>query len=155
MKAITPFCFLTVLMAMSSCAKEDLNPSIDTLIFGHFYGKCSGEQCVETYKLENNILYEDVLDQYAGGDHQNFGFQQLPDNLKKKLPDLSSLLPAQLYKEASTIGMPDAGDWGGIYIQVRKQGVSHWWLIDKAEYNLPTWIIPFKQEVENAIELLP
>ncbi len=155
MKAITPLCFLTVLMALSSCAKEDLSTTIDTFIFGHFYGECTGERCIETYKLESEKLYEDVLDRYAGGDHQNFGFQQLPDNLKKQLPDLVSLLPAQLYQQPSTIGMPDAGDWGGIYLQVRKQGVTYWWLIDKAEDNLPDWLLPFKQEIEAAIELLP
>ena len=155
MKALTPLCFLAVLMALSSCAKEDLSTSIDTLIFGHFYGECSGERCIETYKLESDKLYEDVLDRYAGGDHQHFGFQQLPDNLKKNLPDLVSMLPDQIYQQPSTIGMPDAGDWGGIYVQVRKQGVTHWWLIDKAEANLFDWLLPFKQNIEAAIEILP
>lgn len=155
MKALTPLCFLTVLMALSSCAKEDSTPSIDTLIFGHFYGKCVGEQCIETYKIEDSRIYEDILDPYAGGDHKNFAFQQMPDNLLLQIPDLIALFPQQLYKSDLTLGMPDAGDWGGIYIQVRSQGVSHWWLIDKQEDSLPSWIIPFKQEVEKAIAKLP
>ena len=56
-----------------------------------------------------------------------------------QIPDLASLLPGQLYQTDSTIGMPDAGDWDGIYVQVRQQGVTRWWLIDKAEGNLPDW----------------
>ncbi|MEZ5030246.1 MAG: hypothetical protein R2787_02500 [Saprospiraceae bacterium] len=155
MKALTPLCFLTVLMALSSCAKEDLATPIDSLIFGHFYGECTGERCIETYKVEDDKLYEDVLDRYAGGDHQNFAFQPLPGNLLMQIPDLASLLPEKLYQADSTIGIPDAGDWGGIYVQVRQQGVTRWWLIDKADGNLPDWLIPFKQEVENAIEKLP
>ena len=31
-------------------------------------GECTGERCIETYKVEDDKLYEDVLDRYAGGD---------------------------------------------------------------------------------------
>ncbi len=155
MKALTPLCFLTVLMAMSSCAKEDLSASIDTIIFGHFYGKCVGEECIETYKLEQNKLFEDLLDRYAGGDHQNFAFSQLPDSLYDKMPDLFQSFPFQLIGKDNIFGMPDAGDWGGIYVQIRQKGKTYWWLIDKAEDDLPVWLLPFKHEIEAAIELLP
>ena len=56
---------LTVFM-LTSCEKEDnleLSKS-DYIIFGHFYGKCMGEQCVEIFRLENEKLFEDTKDQY-------------------------------------------------------------------------------------------
>ena len=52
---------LTVFM-LTSCEKDDnleLSTS-DYIIFGHFYGKCVGEQCIEIFRLENEKLFEDT-----------------------------------------------------------------------------------------------
>ena len=65
------------------CDKEKLKSS-DYLIFGSFYGMCQGEQCVETFKLTKDFLYEDRKDEYP--DRTNF-FDGDFEKLDKKFLD--------------------------------------------------------------------
>ena len=55
-------------LLLTGCAKDSIGLSTDDyLIFGHFYGECGGEQCIEIFKLENGRLYEDTKDIYPNG----------------------------------------------------------------------------------------
>ena len=57
----------------TSCKKEEVEISNNEyLIFGHFYGECIGEECVETFKLTDEKLYEDLNDNYSGTEPFNF-----------------------------------------------------------------------------------
>ena len=71
-----------ILACFSSCKQEDLRLyDGDYLIFGHFYGMCGGEGCVEKFKLESNRLLEDTTQRL--GDYYNFesGYQNVPPYL--------------------------------------------------------------------------
>lgn len=64
-----------------ACNSDDNGITVDEgnfLIFGHFYGERSGEECVETFKITDSALYEDTIDDYCG---QNLNFVQLNNDL--------------------------------------------------------------------------
>ena len=67
------------ILLISTCVLVGCNNSDDIaltdddyLIFGHYYGECGGEGCIETFKLTSNTLYEDTLDNYSGSGPFNF-----------------------------------------------------------------------------------
>ena len=64
--------FLIALIVLSACDEADLKEgegTTDYIVFGHFYGECVGEQCVEIFKLTKDQLSEDSNDTYPGSDH--------------------------------------------------------------------------------------
>ena len=60
----------------------------DFLIFGHFYGFCIGESCIETFKLTDNKLFEDTIDDYLG---ENLDFTELDNTTFEEVKDLIDL----------------------------------------------------------------
>lgn len=148
---------LLLLLTISwSCKKEEVtNAPIDSdyFSFGQFYGECIGDGCIAIFKIENNKLYEDTLDHYPNGLAAYEGsYIQRPDSLYQMVADLSNAFPAALLDETNTvIGMPDAGDWGGIYVAIKQNGQTHFWLIDTMEDNLPAYLIPFKNSIRQAV----
>ncbi len=46
------------------CSSNQTTANLEYLIFGHFYGECIGEKCVEIYKLNKTQLLEDTQDVY-------------------------------------------------------------------------------------------
>ncbi len=147
----------------SSCDKDKgQNPAGDThyFIFGHFYGECAGEGCIETYKLENGRLYEDDLDNYP-----NFTkpieahWNELSQTKFEAVKDIEDEIPSELYQLPDhVLGMPDAGDWGGIYVEVHNEAdfayPSGFWLLDKDEYNMPQLYNDFVDKIEVKIALI-
>jgi hypothetical protein len=72
---------LLTLVILFSCDNADDDIALNGnsfLVFGHFYGECFGEGCVETYKLTDVSLYEDVLDDYSGS---NLEFVKLENDI--------------------------------------------------------------------------
>ncbi len=127
-------------------------------MFGHFYGECFGERCVEMYKLipGEGQLQEDLRDAYP--DHTAWyegAFVPLSDSLYQQVKDLPASIPAQLYQERDrVIGQPDAGDWGGYYLEVNQNGKRQFWLIDKPKANLPAYLHAFVDALEGSIQKL-
>lgn len=129
----------------------DLNDN-DYLIFGHFYGFCIGESCIETFKLTNSALYENTVDNYA---HDSFQFEMLPNAEFEKVKDLIDYFPTNLLSEKeTTIGCPDCADGGGLYIEYSKNGVVKSWRIDQMQYNVPTYLHDFMDKVNEKIGLI-
>lgn len=127
---------------LTSCKKDNhVNLSdADYIIFGHFYGECIGEQCVRLFKLGEDKLFEDTKHTYPRGDSFYEGsFVQLSKEKFDLTKDLTSHFPADLLKEKETvIGQPDAGDWGGFYVEYNGNGLRKFWLLDKKKSNVPT-----------------
>ena len=149
---------LSTLLFMS-CDKDCGNThssDFDYLVFGHFFGECGGEGCIEIYKLEEDRLLEDSKDKYPSTDFYNGSFGQLEDSLFQKVKYLIDILPSELLQNDSTeiFGHPDAGDWGGYYFEFRNDSLHQSWLIDNAENQLPTYLIDFKNEMGVAIQLI-
>ena len=68
------------------------------------------------------------------------------------MSDLINQVPEALLDEPNgVIGMPDAGDWGGYYVEVRRDGVVQFWLIDTMEGNIPEFLHSFNEKVRAAI----
>ena len=72
---------LAAVVLLIACTKSDNNMTINEqnfLVFGHFYGLCGRESCVETFKLTDEKLFEDTIDDYMG---QNLEFEELESGL--------------------------------------------------------------------------
>ena len=107
------------MIVLSSCSKEGISLEYnDYLVFGHFYGMCVGDQCVQTYKLTDNALYKDFRDRFNDPepDFRPLGTDkfQLVKNLREEVP--RNLLNS----EKERFGCPDCTDQGGIRITIAK-----------------------------------
>jgi hypothetical protein len=148
---------LTVFL-LASCEKDDsikLSDS-DYIVFGHFYGECMGEQCVEIFRLEKDKLFEDTKDQYPNRNDFYVGnFVQLSQQKFNDTKDLTNYFPTDLLNETDTvIGQPDAGDWGGLYVEYYFNGVRKFWLLDQMKSNIPTKYHNFIDKINEKITQL-
>lgn len=146
-----------IILLTASCTNDgvDLSKS-DYLIFGRYNGQCVGEQCIEIFKLEQDNLYEDTKDNYPDRDYLYDGNYVLLSREKFNLAkDLTSSFPTDLLKEVkTTIGLPDGGDWGGLYIEYNYNGVRKFWMIDLNKDNVPEKYHAFIAKVTEKINLL-
>jgi hypothetical protein len=146
------FCF--AVLFIPSCTNDDgieLNQT-DYLMFGHFYGLCTGEECVETFKLTNTKLFEDMNDNYSETD---FDFVELGNDTFEQIKDLIDYFPDQLLSETeNTLGCPDCVDQGGLFIQYSKNGNVQTWRIDQSKSAVPDYLHEFMDKVNEKIELI-
>jgi hypothetical protein len=126
------------------------------IVFGHYYGFCGGETCIEKFKLTSDKIYEDISDVYPG----TFpltppNYVQLSDQKFLLAQDLMSFFPNELLAETSPyIGMPDATDGGGLYIEYHFNGVHKTWLIDQFKENVPITYHAFMDKVNEKIAVM-
>ncbi len=156
MKAIRILSF-SVIILLSSCIIEPYEiKRPDYFIFGHFYGECMGENCVEIFKIENEMLYEDENDTYPTSTDFNMAKWKMLDKTEyEKVKNLGEFFPEKLLNDdKKVIGQPDAGDWGGIYIEIKIGDTHKFWLIDKMRSNVPKEYHEFLNKVEEKINLL-
>ena len=122
------------------------------LIFGHFYGECFGEGCVETFKLTDKSLSEDTIDDYNG---QNMEFVELENETFEQVKNIMDFFPNQLLNQNETVfGCPDCADGGGLFIQYSENGNKKSWRIDQVKDNVPTYLHNFIDKVNEKIELI-
>jgi hypothetical protein len=147
-----------VLFSLLACKKSTVECCVQPdqfqeFIFGTYYGECMGESCIETYKLENETLYEAQQDSYAGPFPYPGAWEVLSNDQYEKVKNLPASFPNALFDETeTTIGMPDAGDWGGIYIELEDlNGNRFHWNIDTMKENLPEYLRGFAVEVQAAV----
>jgi len=144
---------LTILLC-NACA-EDLSFELnDTnyLVFGHFYGECLGERCIETFKLTDEKLFEDINDNYSGND---LSFIELGADKFEEVKDLALLFPNQLlYDSKSTFGCPDCTDGGGIFIQYADNGTIKSWRMDQDKKHIPSYLHNFVDKINEKIALI-
>jgi hypothetical protein len=136
------------------CSTNNTNnlDDYDYLIFGHFYGFCIGEGCVEIFKLTNDSLYEDSNDNYA---LEPFNFEALDNAIFEQVKDLVDYFPMNLLSEnESVLGCPDCADGGGLFIEYSKNGTVKNWRIDKMKNNVPSYLHDFMDKVNEKIGLI-
>ncbi|MFP4846483.1 hypothetical protein [Winogradskyella sp. PE311] len=140
---------------LSSCSNDDSGIELNEqnfLIFGHFYGECGGEGCIETFKLTNEKLFEDTIDDYLG---QNLEFVELNTETFNLVRDLEDFFPNQLLSVTeSSIGCPDCVDAGGIFIQYSENGNIKSWRIDQIKNNVPNYLHDFIDKVNEKIAII-
>ena len=147
---------LTIFL-LTSCKKDEVELSdSDYIVFGHFYGECLGEQCVKIFRLEKDKPFEDTKKQYPNrfnfyeGDYVQLSQQKFNDT-----KDLTNYFPTDLLNESDTvIGQPDAGDWGGLYVEYNVDGVRKFWLLDQMKSNVPSKYHNFIDKVNEKIAQL-
>lgn len=161
MKKIFTVVLLPVLILVQSCTKDSkesttINTNESFTAFGHFYGFCVGESCIEIFRVTQNSLYEETNDKYPNFNQPVGGnFDKKPDTTYQLVKDFESQIPAQLLLEPSgIIGAPDATDGGGIYVEVYKTGMHKYWYIDKMKFNIPAYLHTFIDEAEANITLI-
>jgi len=145
------------IILLTSCKKDNITLSkSDYMIFGHFYGRCKGEQCIEIFKLQQDKLSEDTTDQYPNREIFYEGaYVQLSKEKYNETKDLPNYFPTDLlYEKENVIGQPDAGDWGGLYIEYNFKGMRKYWLLDKMKSNVPVKYHNFIDKLNEKITLL-
>jgi hypothetical protein len=146
------------LLLISSCKKEeDQSGEVpDYLIFGHFYGECIGEGCIEIFCLEPTRLLEDANDNYPNSNSfYAADFYPLSTEQFNSANGLMDYFPDTLLSMTETvIGQPDYADGGGLYIEYNVGSVRRFWLIDKAKYNVPVGLHEFIDKVNERIDLI-
>ncbi len=151
-KIILRFLTIAVLLSCNNDYNEIEINEKNFLIFGHFYGECIGEVCVETFKLTNKSLYEDTIDDYNG---QNMEFAELGNEKFVEVKNLTDFFPIQLLNQNETdFGCPDCADGGGLFIQYSENGNLNSWRIDQDKSNVPEYLHQFMDKVNEKIAFI-
>ncbi len=147
------FLFLFSFIFLGCSSEDETKPNNDDyLIFGHFYGFCVGENCIEIFKLTNNTLYEDSNDNYS---INPLNFEPLESTKFELVKDLMLYFPEKLLTEnEDIIGCPDCADGGGLYIEYSKNGIVKHWKIDQMKMNVPTYLHAFMDMLNEKIALI-
>ena len=126
------------------------------MVFGHFYGECVGEGCVEIYRIDKFSLIEETSEQYPADEFYSFEEStQLSEELREQVIDLLDNVPDELWDETATvIGVPDGGDWGGIYVEILSDKGMRYWLLDQNEQNMPAVYNEFVDRINEKIALI-
>ncbi|QSE97046.1 hypothetical protein [Fulvivirga lutea] len=159
------FTFLLLLsVTLFSCNKDEepllsgekTLQSADYLIFGRYAGFCVGEECVEIFKLEDNVLSEDINDNYP--DYKmpyNGNFQPLTSLKMLDTENILTQTPASIFAIQDTIlGCPDCADGGGVYFEYKQGDVRRYWLIDQIKSNIPEQIHPLVDEINAIVDTI-
>ncbi len=150
--------FILPIFLIQGCSKDEsiILLESDYFIFGTFYGECIGEGCVEIYKIDNDMLYEDIEDMYPNGGSQETGnYQALSDEKFMEVNEIVSNIPETIWRiDEGTIGCPDCTDGGGVYIEIKKEGTTKVWLIDNFKNNVPETLHDVITKVHNAVDVL-
>lgn len=149
-----------VALLATSCKKEkdgtELSGS-DYLVFGHYYGMCAGEECVEVFRLENDRLLEDRNDTYppqANGFYVG-DYEALPNALYNDVKDLADYFPQELLDiNDRFVGTPDAADGGGLYIEYNHNGAHRCWLLDQTKAGVSQGLHGFMDKVNEKIAII-
>ena len=147
---------LKVIGILFSCSSNDDDEirlsEQNFLIFGHFYGLCGGESCVETFKLTDTKLFEDTIDDYSG---QNMDFVELENDKFEQVKDLVDFFPNQLLNQNEAVfGCPDCADGGGLFVQYSENGNVKSWRIDQNKDNVPSYLHNFMDKVNEKIAII-
>jgi hypothetical protein len=152
---------LSALLLAGACQKETVSPVVaesesDYLVFGHFFGFCGGEKCIEIFKLTDDRLFEDTTDTYPqAGVFYDGRFVALSQQKFEAVKDIRNAIPQALFTETdNVIGIPDAGDWGGFYIEYKAEGVRKVWLLDTNKQYVPADYHAFIDLLREKIDLL-
>lgn len=156
MKLSALFICLSLVMSMSCTDDATANAEIDYLIFGHFYGECSGEVCIEIFRIDAKQISEDINDTYPNSnDFYNGQFVPLDQEVFLQVNNLREEFERKLLNEDEVvIGQPDAGDWGGIYLEYKSGSTRRFWLIDQKKDNLPTYLYNFHDAINARLNIL-
>ena len=134
------------------CDKEEVNISARYLVFGHSYGKCVGEECLEVFKLTQDSLYEDLEDNFFTGGAKFVALSKTKHTLA--LPLLTSY-PEELRDEVNrTFGCPGCHDQASIIIQYFDGEKLQKFVVDEDKNMVPVFLHTYIDKIQKTIGLL-
>lgn len=153
----TLFILFLLLSYSFSCEKDKVNSTENlelagSLSFGTYYGHCRGE-CATIYRIQDGALFADdnVTNLYEYFEKE-IPFQQtaLPDSEYQKAKVLLETFPkAILDLQESTIGIPDAHDQGGIFLEYEEADFKRRWFLDTVIDRLPKDLQDYAKSVRD------
>lgn len=144
--------FIPLLLLSCRHEPETRLVELDYLIFGHSYGECFGETCVEIFQLRDGVLYEDTSLFIQSNAYQ---FTPMDNDKYLLVKDLPEYLPTQLLQSESAIfNNPVFQDGGALVIEVSIGGKVKTWFIDQFKSDVPEYLHPFMNKVNEKIALL-
>jgi hypothetical protein len=107
-------------------------------------------------KIVSKNSFEDINDVYPGTITQTVpNYVQLPNQKFLVTQDLMTFFPPELLNDSNAIiGMPDASDGGGLYIEYNFNGIHKKWQIDQFQQNVPQRYHTFMDKVNEKINQL-
>lgn len=148
------YIYLVFMMTLVfSCEKNKIEiGNNDYLIFGHFYGFCAGDDCVQTYKLTSTDLFKDYKDRFKDTVPD---FRPMEKDKFEQVKGIMDSFPIRLLdSEKTIIGCPDCADQGGLRIELFKKGKLQSWKIDQSKNAVPKYLHDFMDTINNAIGLI-
>lgn len=111
---------------------------------------------MEIFRLEQEKLFEDTKDKYPNKNGFYDGtYVQLSQQKFNDTKDLIKYFPSDLLDESNIIiGQPDAGDWGGLYVEYYSDGFRKFWLLDQMKSNVLSKYHYFIDKVNEKIDKL-
>ncbi len=149
---------LAILGLTTNCRDDNaVNLPYDSsyIVFGSYFGECIGEPCIEIFKIENDVLYEDTADIYPAPQLYEGKFVQLPQAKYNMVKDIITKVPKQLLSDTNTVfGIPDAHDQGGLYLELKVDGKRRFWMMDTYANRLPEYLRAFSNTLKEYINRL-
>lgn len=146
---------IVIIMFSASCQDEQSEVVLNegTLIFGEAFGFCAGD-CAHFYKLDDQKLYQDKIETYAGS-VPHFDDAILPKAKLDIAAPLANSFPQYLLDNPNkTFGCPDCADQGGVHLYYVREGEGFYWHIDTAVDNQPAEIRNYIMQVRTIIDQL-
>ena len=153
---ILPFITTFLLITFGCQSDEIVLSDNDYIVFGDYYGMCIGNSCVDIYRLESNRLLADTKKQYPNRfSFYKGNYTELSSEKFEAVKDIANYFPQELLNiKDTTIGQPDAGDWGGFYIEYNYNGKHQFWMLDKMKSNVPTSLHAFIDKLNEKLNYL-
>lgn len=150
------FIVVILLVAFGCQSDEIVLSGKDYIVFGDYYGMCAGNSCVDIYRLESNRLLADTKKQYPNRlSFYEGNFTELSAVKFEAVKDIVNYFPNELLSiKDTTIGQPDAGDWGGFYIEYNYNGKHRFWMLDKMKSNVPASLHAFIDKLNEKLSYL-
>lgn len=132
-----------------SCSKEEHDTANHYLVFGHTYGKCVGEECLEVFKLTQDSLFEDLSDNFFSGGAKFVSLSKAKHSLA--LPLLADF-PQELKGEVNrTFGCPGCHDQATIIIQYFDGVKLQQFLVDEDKPMIPVFLHAYVEDIQKTI----
>ena len=164
MRAFLSLLLLSTLFYGTACndfdnsAEAGSETEADYLIFGQFYGFCAGPECVTLYRLDSGTISEsadrEVQDDYADvlNPPYNGDFEPRSQRLFDVAKDLQTTIPTALFDvKESVLGIPDAYDQGGIYLEMSRDGVVYTWRLDNDLESIPAFLRDYATDIKRVM----
>ena len=146
---------LTSIGCNDETAKANFDLStIEYLSFGHLYGFCQGEECIEIFRIDDKGISEDTTDVYPSRTESYKGnFVLIADADPSAFESLITQFPEELLNEEETVlGCPDCADQGGYYIVILfKDGINRFWVLDTNKSSVPEYAHDYMDLISSAI----